>query len=142
MVDFRKHLRSNKDMTAKKTADKKGASRHNDNNQEPEVKGKPSTSLTTKKTLTKEQVEALLVADEGAGSENIGAKDMAIPRISILQKGSPQCDKAEGAYIKGAEPGDFYDNVANKVFAKGVSQGQLGVDHQEARWWVRRRSRV
>jgi hypothetical protein len=106
-------------MATKKQAATKKGNEKGAGAQEPEVKAKVTDKLTTKKTLTKEQVEALLVADEGAGSENIGAKDMAIPRISILQKGSPQCDKAEGAYIKGAEPGDFYDNVANKVFAKG-----------------------
>jgi hypothetical protein len=70
-------------------------------------------------TRSPEDVQAMFVEDQGKGSENIGAKDLQIPRISILQKMSPQCDKQAPEYIKGAEPGDFYDNITGTVLAKG-----------------------
>jgi hypothetical protein len=61
----------------------------------------------------------LLLADQGSGQENIGANDLTIPRISILQANSPQVKKSDGAYVKGAEEGDFFDNVTGTVYAKG-----------------------
>jgi hypothetical protein len=73
----------------------------------------------TPKAIVKTTIDKLLLADEGAGSENIGAKDLAIPRISILQSLSPQATKGDPQQIKGAEAGDFYDNVANVVAFKG-----------------------
>lgn len=49
--------------------------------------------------------------DAGAGNENLTSKDIAIPYISILQALSPQCTKGGPDYIKGAEPGFFFQNV-------------------------------
>jgi len=50
-------------------------------------------------------------SDAGAGNENLTAKDIAIPYIGILQALSPQCTKGGPDYIKGAEPGFFFQNV-------------------------------
>jgi hypothetical protein len=69
--------------------------------------------------LTRSNADDLLEQNAGQGLENVSARDMAIPRISILQSGSPQVKKSEGAYIKGAEEGDFYNNISNSVQAKG-----------------------
>jgi hypothetical protein len=85
---------------------------------------KNSTAIaTTKPNLpakkSSEDINALLLADQGAGQETMGAKDLMIPRISILQSLSPQLQKAEGAFLKGAEAGDFLDNVAAAVAWKG-----------------------
>lgn len=82
---------------------------------------KEQLATTNKKTaLQKSDVsDEMLLADQGAGTEGISVADMAIPRISILQKGSPQLDKTDGLFVKGAEQGDFLENVTNSVYAKG-----------------------
>jgi len=54
--------------------------------------------------------------DSGMGRENVSTEDMAIPFISILQKMSPQVDKTVPEFIKGAEPGDFFNNVTMRVW--------------------------
>jgi hypothetical protein len=57
---------------------------------------------------------ALAMEDEGVGRETMGAKDLAIPRISVLQALSPVCTKGDPAYIKEAEVGEFFDNIESK----------------------------
>ena len=49
--------------------------------------------------------------DVGAGNENLTSQDIAIPYIGILQALSPQCTKGSPDYIKGAEPGFYFQNV-------------------------------
>jgi len=49
--------------------------------------------------------------DVGAGNENLTTSDIAIPYIGILQALSPQVTKGAPEYIKGAEPGFFFQNV-------------------------------
>lgn len=51
---------------------------------------------------------------ESTGFENVNKDDVAIPFVSILQALSPQL-RGE-AKIKGAEEGDFHNNVSNKAF--------------------------
>jgi hypothetical protein len=51
--------------------------------------------------------------DVGAGNETLTSKDIAIPYIGILQALSPQCQKGGPDFIKGAEPGFFFQNVNN-----------------------------
>lgn len=55
--------------------------------------------------------------EEGGGFENADREAFAIPFLLILQSMSPQCKKSEGAYIKGAEEGMFYNTVTNEVTA-------------------------
>lgn len=54
--------------------------------------------------------------DAGAGFEEAGASAYAIPFLQILQSGSPQCKKSDGAYIKGAEEGMFYNTVTQELY--------------------------
>lgn len=54
-------------------------------------------------------------ADAGAGFENASAEDYGIPFISILQKGSPQCDEDDDAYVEGARAGMFWDSGAMQI---------------------------
>jgi hypothetical protein len=49
--------------------------------------------------------------DVGMGNENLTSQDIAIPYIGILQALSPQCTKGSAEYIKGAEPGFYFQNV-------------------------------
>lgn len=52
---------------------------------------------------------------EETGFEETSAADYAIPFLNLLQKGSPQCDKDESAYIKGAEAGMFLDTGTGEL---------------------------
>lgn len=61
-------------------------------------------------------------ADAGAGFEEADQSSFAIPFLSVLQSGSPQCKKSDGAYIKGAEEGMLYNNVTQEIF-----DGESGV---------------
>lgn len=84
---------------------------------------KPSAGLVKREnTKVSTQMQNLLMEDAGAGSENIGREDVAIPRIVILQSGSPQVNKRDAAYVEGASAGDFFNTLDNSVFdgAEGV----------------------
>jgi hypothetical protein len=72
---------------------------------------RPSAKLEKKDTVA---LDFATPADHGFSRE-----DLAIPRITILQSGSPQLKKSEGQYIKGAEEGDFFDSISNSIMAKG-----------------------
>lgn len=58
--------------------------------------------------------------DAGAGFEQADSAAYAIPFLSILQSGSPQVKKSDGAYIKGAEEGMFYNSVTQEVIDGAV----------------------
>jgi hypothetical protein len=91
----------------------------------PETKKAATTDKLAKSTpkqteaLTTQSMQDMFEQNAGAGMENVSQKDLAIPRISIIQSNSPHVKKGEGKYIKGAEEGDFLDSVANAIFAKG-----------------------
>ena len=66
--------------------------------------------------------QAEMMADAGAGFEDADASAYAIPFLYVLQSGSPQCKKSDGAYIKGAEEGMLFDTVGKRLFS-----GETGV---------------
>ena len=78
----------------------------------------------------------LLLEDAGSGQETMSQEDMMIPRISILQQMSDQVNKANGAYVDGAETGMILDNVANKVFdgAKGIEVVPISYRRAHIEW--------
>lgn len=51
-------------------------------------------------------------ANEGV---DFGATDVALPFISLLQSGSPQCKKSDKKYIKGAEEGALFNTLTQQV---------------------------
>lgn len=55
-------------------------------------------------------------ADAGGGFEDAGASCYAIPFLTILQSGSPQCKRSEGAYVKGAAEGMFFNSVTGEIY--------------------------
>ena len=60
--------------------------------------------------------------DAGAGLGNTTSADYAIPFVSILQALSPQLNKQDGAYIKGAESGQVFNSVT-----KATVEGEVGI---------------
>lgn len=54
-------------------------------------------------------------ADVGGGFEEADKDSYAIPFLKVLQSGSPQCKRSDGAYIKGAEEGMLFNTVTEEV---------------------------
>lgn len=78
-----------------------------------------------KNTVTKAQTNALAMGSDfedfaGAGLENVGAGDLLVPRLAILQKLSPQVDPSEGEFIEGAKVGDIADLGTGELFPDGI----------------------
>ncbi len=56
--------------------------------------------------------------DIDSGYENTTAEDYAVPFLMMLQKMSPEVDKSEEAYIKGAAPGMILNKGTGEIFNK------------------------
>lgn len=76
----------------------------------------PGTNLTVAEQQAL-ALQATFATDSGAGFEEASASAFAIPFLQILQSGSPQCKKSDGAYIKGAEEGMLYNTVTQELFS-------------------------
>lgn len=90
------------------------------------MKKKLSKKKTGKKIAAKKNTEVALASsyeeDAGAGFEEADSQAFAIPFIAILQSNSPQCKKADGAYIKGAEEGMLWNPAKEEMF-EGEEEG-------------------
>lgn len=51
----------------------------------------------------------------GTGFDGITRDDLAIPFLTILQSGSPECKRSEGAYIDGAQEGMLLNTVTKQL---------------------------
>lgn len=60
-------------------------------------------------------IASMFEEDAGSGFEEADKSAYAIPFLSILQSGSPQVKKSEGAYIKGAEEGFLFNSVTQDI---------------------------
>jgi hypothetical protein len=54
------------------------------------------------------------------GSEEVGAKDLIIPRLEVVQALSPCRKKGDPNYIEGAEEGMLYNNVTRQIYGQQV----------------------
>ena len=74
--------------------------------------------LAQKKTteVVVSQLDKILEEDSGAGLENFTTDDMQIPFVRILQALSPQLNKQDSLYIKGAEQGDIFNTVSQEIY--------------------------
>lgn len=76
--------------------------------------------------------------DSGSGFEETSAESFAIPFLSILQSGSPQCKKSDGAYIKGAEEGMLFNSVTGDMYGEeGVEVIPCHYSHRYIEWKLR-----
>ena len=62
------------------------------------------------------ELDKILEEDSGAGLENFTTDDMQIPFVRILQALSPQLNKQDSLYIKGAEQGDIFNTVSQEIY--------------------------
>lgn len=54
------------------------------------------------------------------GQENVGAEDLVIPRLEVVQDLSPARKRSDPNYIEGAEEGMLYNNVTRELYGKDV----------------------
>lgn len=68
---------------------------------------------------------------EGLGLEDVSVEDIQRSRLAIVQKGSPQVDEDEDAYIEGAKVGQIVDTALGITWD---SVGFICVDYRR-RWY-------
>jgi len=83
---------------------------------------KPETAVAVKEEAGALGAVIDFGADSGEGFEEADASSYAIPFLRVLQSLSPQCKKMDAAYVKGAEEGDFFNTVTEKIY-----KGEEGV---------------
>jgi hypothetical protein len=68
-------------------------------------------------------------ARAGSGLEETTADSFSMPFLTILQKGSPQCDEASGKQLKGAKAGMIFETTGKAMF-----DGKTGVELVQAHY--------
>ena len=60
--------------------------------------------------------------DSGKGLGKLTQEDLALPFLKILGQLSPEVNKRDGKYVKGAEPGMIFNSVTGDLYdgAKGI----------------------
>jgi hypothetical protein len=78
-------------------------------------------------------------SDIGTGFEGADSDAFAVPFLRILQAGSPQCKRSEGAYIKGAEEGMILNTVTQEVMDgdEGINVVPAMYQRQLIEWQLR-----
>lgn len=83
---------------------------------------KPSSKSTAVAVRDKDKLPSnamdAMAALSGRGLENVGAKDVIIPRIAVLQQLSPQLQKSKPEFIKGAKVGDICNTASQTLYDK------------------------
>ena len=78
-------------------------------------------------TMTKKESAPLpanvFEGDASKGLGNIGQQDLALPFLKILAQLSPEVNKRDGKYVKGAEAGMIYNSVTGELY-----NGVEGID--------------
>lgn len=80
--------------------------------------------MTETKAITKAQSKELaelyastgIEERAGEGQEDATQEDYAMPFLSLLQSGSPQCKKTDPRRVEGAEEGMFFNTVEKTVY--------------------------
>ena len=83
---------------------------------------------TKKNEIAKNEGNGALVVDERPswlqeghrGSEDVGMKDIILPRIDVLQALSPQIKKKDPKYIEGAEQGQLFNTVSGELYGDSI----------------------
>ena len=77
-----------------------------------------NTAVTEAKStnLVPDGLMDIFEENAGAGLQNIGAEQMQIPFVRILQALSPQLNKEKPDYIKGASQGDIFNTVTGEIY--------------------------
>lgn len=74
------------------------------------------TQVTEKKETLPANLMADMVEFAGEGMDSIGTEDMQIPFLRLLQPLSPEIQKNDAKFIKGASAGDLFNTVTQEVW--------------------------
>lgn len=86
--------------------------------------------------VVSDQLPDYLRAQQGQarGQENVGAEDLVIPRLEVVQDLSPARRKSDPNYIEGAEEGMLYNNVTRELYGKSVIVVPVGFVKEWLLW--------
>jgi len=75
-------------------------------------------------------------ADANAGSQNITQEDLALPFLKVLGQLSPEVNKQNAKFIKGAEPGMIVNSVTKELYdgTKGIDVIPVHYQRQYVEW--------
>ena len=76
----------------------------------------------------------LIIKSAGRGLENITNDDITIPRLAIVQAGSPQRKKKDEKYIEGAEEGNIFNTVTNQLYSDSITVIPCGYRKSYVEW--------
>jgi len=75
-------------------------------------------------------------ADANAGSQNMTQDDLALPFLKVLGQLSPEVNKQNAKFIKGAEPGMIVNSVTKELYdgTKGINVIPVHYERQYVEW--------
>lgn len=79
------------------------------------------------------------VGKSARGQENVGAEDLVIPRLEVVQDLSPCRKRNDPNYIPGAEEGMLYNNVTRELYGKDVLVVPVGFVKEWLIWKDRKK---
>lgn len=82
--------------------------------------------------LSDDQVPDYVLNGTGAGNENVGSGDLAIPRLDLIQQLSPQLDRNDAKYIEGAQLGHIFNTLTGEIYTHCFVINL----HYEVKWQV------
>jgi hypothetical protein len=93
-------------------------------------------ALKSKNEVASGDISAdLIVKAAGRGLENVSNDDITIPRLAVVQAGSPQRKKKDEKYIEGAEEGHIFNTVTNKLYdVEGITVIPCGYRKSYVEW--------
>lgn len=84
-------------------------------NEEPKTEAAATVPVGEQALMLPPDMASLLIQD-AQEKQAIATEDLAIPRIILLQQGSPQVQRGDAAYIDGLDPGDLYEQVNGTIW--------------------------
>ena len=82
---------------------------------------KPESTAVANQVNGVQEVMPEWLQKGSAGSEEVGAKDLILPRVDVLQALSPQIKKSDAAFIEGAEQGKIFNTVTGEIYGDSVT---------------------
>jgi len=74
----------------------------------------------------------------GRGSEEVGAEDLIIPRVEIIQALSPARKKTDAAYIEGAEEGMLFNTLTRELYGERIAVVPVAFHKEWIVWKTRK----
>lgn len=88
-------------------------------------------------TAVAASANSMFAAHAGAGLQNVGVKDIIIPRITILQGLSPQVTRGQPEYNPDAKVGQIFDTGLNEIIGDSMLFLPVAFKTEFLEWWPR-----